>query len=32
MRINGQQSKGRMILPPNATVSGEDIAFAIEPT
>jgi hypothetical protein len=31
-RVNGQKSTGRTILPPSATVAGEDIAFAIEPT
>jgi hypothetical protein len=32
LRINGQKSTGRTILSPRATVSGEDIAFGIEPT
>lgn len=31
MRVNGQVSRGRTVLPPNATISGEDIGFAIEP-
>lgn len=30
MRVNGQKITGRTLLPPNATVSGEDIGFAIE--
>lgn len=31
VRINGQASRGRTLLPPNATVQGADIGFAIEP-
>jgi hypothetical protein len=31
MRVNGQKSSGRSILPPSATVTGEEIGFAIEP-
>jgi len=31
MRVNGQKSSGRAILPPSATVTGEEIGFAIEP-
>jgi len=31
MRINGQKSSGRTILPPSACVAGENIGFAIEP-
>jgi hypothetical protein len=31
IRINGQVSNGRTLLPANATISGEDIGFAIEP-
>src|SRR5262245_12034297 len=31
MRVNGQASGGRMLLPPNAKVSGAEIGFAIEP-
>jgi hypothetical protein len=31
MRVNGQVSGGRTLLPPTATISGEDIGFAIEP-
>jgi hypothetical protein len=30
--INGQPTNGRAFLPPVANVSGQDIAFAIEPT
>lgn len=30
MRVNGQKITGRTLLPPNATISGEDIGFAIE--
>ena len=30
--INGQPSAGRAVLPPLANVSGQDVAFAIEPT
>jgi hypothetical protein len=30
MRVNGQKCNGRTLLPPNATISGEDIGFAIE--
>jgi hypothetical protein len=32
LRINGQKSTGRTILGPRATVSGEEVTFAIEPT
>jgi hypothetical protein len=31
MRVNGQVSPGRTLLPPRATVSGGDVGFAIEP-
>jgi hypothetical protein len=31
LRINGEVSTGRALLGPNATVSGDDLAFAIEP-
>ncbi len=31
LRVNGQPSGGRMLLPPNATVSSAEIGFAIEP-
>jgi hypothetical protein len=31
MKVNGQVSNGRTLLPPNATVSGAEIGFAIEP-
>jgi tetratricopeptide (TPR) repeat protein len=31
LRVNGQKSGGRAILPPRAVVAGEDVAFAIEP-
>lgn len=29
--VNGQRSTGRTLLPPQTTVSGDDIGFAIEP-
>jgi hypothetical protein len=31
MRIDGQKCSGRSLLGPRSTVSGEDIAFAVEP-
>ena len=31
LRVNGQAAPERAVLPPVATVAGEDIAFAIEP-
>jgi hypothetical protein len=32
LRVNGQISAGRTFLPPVATVTGDEISFAIEPT
>jgi hypothetical protein len=32
LRVNGQKSSGRTILGPRATVSAEDVTFAVEPT
>jgi hypothetical protein len=32
LRVNGQVSAGRTFLPPVATVTGDEISFAIEPT
>lgn len=30
LRVNGQLGTGRTILPPNASVAGEDVGFAVE--
>jgi len=32
LRVNGQVSAGRAFLPPVATVTGDEVSFAIEPT
>jgi len=32
LRVNGQVSAGKAFLPPVATVTGDDVSFAIEPT
>jgi hypothetical protein len=29
--VNGQPSKGRTVLPPVASVAGDDVSFAVEP-
>jgi tetratricopeptide (TPR) repeat protein len=32
LRVNGKKGPGRALLPPAATVVGEDVSFAVEPT